>query len=601
MKKTSSTFSPVQLFLQRWWFALACAVVIAAASFIRLYGLTKFPPSLYWEEAALGYDAFSILKTGKDHHGHPWPIVAFESFGDYKPSLYFYSLVPSIALFGLSDFAVRFPSAVSGILTVVAIGLLARECLGSRRPQLVQLLAMGLAAVNPWAIQFSRGGWEVNLATCFVAWGMWAGLTAARKWQPKMALIGSCLLTLSMYAYHATRVIVPFLLLALGLSWIWQRYQMLLVGNKKANWQQVLFKAAVPVVGLAIAAVILASPLVLSLGQSSTSHRFAETSLYSTNEFVLRSNELQDHFQPKWLGKILFHRYWFMAEATLANYLLHFRWDFLFVSGDANWRHSTQLFALFYPFEIIWLLLGVVFLVRNRSRWPTSGILAVWLLVGILPAAITQAAPHALRILPTMPVWIVLLTAGIMEGFVLLKRYTKAILGSFKFSPRISRAPFAKFFAISFAVLIMGTYIGSFGAYWDYFSKVYPVLSVSQWQYGYAQMIHTVESHNDHSTPIFMTREQGRPAMYYWFYTQTDPKLVQAANATVKKDQGEFLEFENLHFINTVNEVPQNQSVIVASSPEGRTEFEAAKRKVTLLNEIKDLTGKIVWQVYKLD
>ena len=55
--------------------------------------------------------------------------------------------------------------------------------------------------------------------------------------------------------------------------------------------------------------------------------------------------------------------------------------------------------------------------------------------------------------------------------------------------------------------------------------------------------------------PVYITREQGRPAMYYWFYTKTDPKDVQKANDLVKKDQGEYLEFENIKFINTVGEI----------------------------------------------
>jgi len=85
--------------------------VLILAAVLRFYHLGFNPPSPYWEEAALGYDAYSILKTGKDFHGHSWPLIAFESFGDYKPSLYFYATVPSVAIFGLNTFAVRFPSA----------------------------------------------------------------------------------------------------------------------------------------------------------------------------------------------------------------------------------------------------------------------------------------------------------------------------------------------------------------------------------------------------------------------------------------------------------------------------------------------------------
>ncbi|MBU1967161.1 hypothetical protein KKH50_02615, partial [Patescibacteria group bacterium] len=108
-------------------FLILFSLILVLATGLRLYGITKFPPSLYWEEAALGYDAFSILRTGKDHHGNPFPIVAFESFGDWKPSLYFYAIVPFIKLLGLTELAVRLPAALSGIVIVIGIGLLARQ------------------------------------------------------------------------------------------------------------------------------------------------------------------------------------------------------------------------------------------------------------------------------------------------------------------------------------------------------------------------------------------------------------------------------------------------------------------------------------------
>ena len=104
-------------------------IIFVLAVFLRFYKLSSNPPSLYWEEAALGYDAYSILKTGKDFHGNKFPLVAFESFGDWKPSLYFYTLVPSIALFGLNEFAVRFPSAFFGSLTVLLTYFLVKSYL----------------------------------------------------------------------------------------------------------------------------------------------------------------------------------------------------------------------------------------------------------------------------------------------------------------------------------------------------------------------------------------------------------------------------------------------------------------------------------------
>jgi len=55
-------------------------VIILLASFLRLYNLANVPPHLTPDEASLGYNAYSILKTGKDEYGKFMPII-FKSFG----------------------------------------------------------------------------------------------------------------------------------------------------------------------------------------------------------------------------------------------------------------------------------------------------------------------------------------------------------------------------------------------------------------------------------------------------------------------------------------------------------------------------------------
>src|SRR3990172_9037297 len=101
-------------------FMLLLIIVLGAG--LRLFWLDKSPPSLNWDEAALGYNAYSLLKTGKDEYGFKLP-VTFRSFDDYKPPLYPYVTVPFIALFGLNEYSVRLPSALAGIFSIIAIYL----------------------------------------------------------------------------------------------------------------------------------------------------------------------------------------------------------------------------------------------------------------------------------------------------------------------------------------------------------------------------------------------------------------------------------------------------------------------------------------------
>ncbi|MBP9781463.1 hypothetical protein KBC89_02305, partial [Candidatus Woesebacteria bacterium] len=160
-------------------FTIATIVILAVV--FRFFQLGNLPPSPYWEEVALGYDAYSILKTGKDHHGNWLPVVAFESFGDWKPGFYIYTVVPSIFIFGLNTFAIRFPSAVAGLAIVIGSGILANQLFLEKRPSKLPneksshwlpYLVMLVAAVEPWGIIFSRAAWEANLATALVLWSI---------------------------------------------------------------------------------------------------------------------------------------------------------------------------------------------------------------------------------------------------------------------------------------------------------------------------------------------------------------------------------------------------------------------------------------------
>src|SRR3989344_4276055 len=180
--------------------------IIILASFLRLYKLPSYPAGLNADEAALGYNAYSLLTTGRDELGRPWP-VNLESFGDFKPAGYAYMLIPIIKIFGLTEFAVRLPSAIFGILAVLFIYLLVRE-LTSLTPLSLSkrgdggelaLIAAFMLAINPWHLHFSRGGWEVNVATTLLLIGVWSFV----KWHknPKIHFLALSTLhfALSMY------------------------------------------------------------------------------------------------------------------------------------------------------------------------------------------------------------------------------------------------------------------------------------------------------------------------------------------------------------------------------------------------------------------
>ena len=117
---------------------------------------------LLWDEASLGYNAYSILKTGRDEYGTFLPII-FKSFGDYKPGLYVYLCLPFVYLFGLNDLSVRLPSIILGSLLPIILYFLIKEI--NPKAQKAAIISSLITVFNPYNIHFSRGAWETNILT----------------------------------------------------------------------------------------------------------------------------------------------------------------------------------------------------------------------------------------------------------------------------------------------------------------------------------------------------------------------------------------------------------------------------------------------------
>jgi len=577
-----------------WGVAL---VVLLFAFFVRFIGLMQTPPALYWEEVALGYDAYSILQTGKDHHGNPWPIVAFESFGDWKPSLYFYSLVPFIAIFDLQPWVVRVPSVLAGMSIVLAVGILSKKVaflLSLENPNKYGLIGLFLASISTWAIHFSRGGWEVNLATGLLSWGAVFGLygvdyaTKQKVFKPVYILLSALLLVLSVYAYHGTRLVAP--LIGVLLAWYWLSATSLKTFSLKQIW---------PIITSGCLAVLMIAPILLSLQSPQVSQRFAETSIFSTLEVIIESNQAKEALDNTFLSKILYHRYILFGREILTNYVDHFNLNFLFISGDSNPRHSTGYGGLLHYQEFIFLLVGIGVIIHKKQK---SGLLLLaWWLVAIIPAALTKTTPHALRILPAMPAMLVITSLGLGVCFeYVVKVYHSKISILSKISTQNVTHMLTQKSYLFISIALVSVYIGTFTFWWRQYWLVYPKQSSSEWQYGYQQMVTEVEMRRGlQSGPVYITREQGRPAMYYWFYTKTDPVLVQAENATAKKDQSEFLTFQNISFPNTVHEISiQDDGAIVASSQAGLEHFQQKNMIIEDLVSVQNQLGKTIWNIY---
>lgn len=120
-------------------------LIIIVASFLRFYRIIEVPPGVNQDEASIGYTAYSLLHTGKDEYGKFFPL-SFESFGDWKLPFYIYITLPMVYFFGLTEQAVRTPSAIFGILSVVGTFFLVQLLFKNK---VLSLISMFLVAISP--------------------------------------------------------------------------------------------------------------------------------------------------------------------------------------------------------------------------------------------------------------------------------------------------------------------------------------------------------------------------------------------------------------------------------------------------------------------
>src|SRR3989344_5056990 len=183
-------------------------LITCLGGFLRFYKNITNPPSLNIDEVAYGYSAYSILKTVKDENGVMMPLT-FKSIGDYKNTVLIYSLVPSIAIFGLNEFGVRFTTALAGMLSIPVFFLLLKTLLKNTR---LALIGSILLSVSPWHIYYSRYASESLMGTFLLILGVWFFIKmfeGGRLW----AVGASVILTLSLYTYHSHRLFIPLFLL----------------------------------------------------------------------------------------------------------------------------------------------------------------------------------------------------------------------------------------------------------------------------------------------------------------------------------------------------------------------------------------------------
>lgn len=456
-------------------FVLLFFIVLLAAC-LRFYQIDSIPHGLSADEVSIGYNAYTILHQGKDEYGESFPLF-FRAFGEYKLPVYIYLTSLSMAIFGKTEFAVRFPSALFGTATVFlfyfflkALFSLDKKTIFYKMKEQGALLGSFLLAIIPFHIQFSRGGFEANVALFLYILGLYCFIQYYISRRLGLLVTGSLLFLLTCYTYNAYKLIS---LVTLLISFI------LFYKHSLQSKRTLIY--------IGITLFVLSVPFLLFSVSSAGASRFIQTSTFAEYSYL------------PFIQKVLVY-----PVLYIHNYLSYFSFPFLFVMGDGIGRHSQVGLGPFFRCLIPLFLVGAFYLVKEYRSFTAK--LTIFLFLGVpLTAAFTQPSPHELRALLLVMPCLIAIVCGVLYLWSLRSWFLKIALGG---------------------IFIFMLY--EFGFYLHTYYVHYPLRTAWDWGAEYKQLVSEISQRNKDYDAIIIHENVGIffPEYAKFYDDKLDVKLV---------------------------------------------------------------------------
>lgn len=498
-------------------------VIFIISLFIRLYKTDQYP-TLVWDEAALGYNAYSISTNLKDEYKQTLPTI-FKSFGDYKPGLYVYLAVPFIKIFGLNELTTRLPSILIGSLIPILLYFLVKTI--SPKSEKLAIICAIITTFNPYNIHYSRMAWETNILTGELILAVLFFFKFINTKNRLNLFLSAFVFGLTLYTYQAGKLISLLLILILFII----------------NFHQILKEKIKVILFFITPLALLTIPLIWGLIFSNNANRLKIISIFSYSRDPAETQQIIN--ESNTIDFAIFHNTGiFYSRSILTRYFNHFSPDFLGFVGDwQNPRHSAPYIGvLLYP-SLIFLVIGLFSSFKNKSLLTLNIFFLLWLIVAPLPASFTRDSVQATRSMSFSIPLVFFISLGIFE---ITQKYKSILLSA----------------------LVVFYYSGSFVYYSDLYFNHMIKKSPNDFLYGYKQAAQLVAKEKDNFNQIYFTDFYGQPYIYYLFYSKYSPVKYQSV-ANLKEntngDTGTVINIENIYFESTdwvkVNNKPRTLAI----------------------------------------
>jgi len=475
-------------------------LICGLSLFINLYKKDVSPPCFNTDEAAFGYNAYSLLKTGKDEYGNLLPL-RLKSFGDYKMPLYSYLSIPFVAIGGLSENSTRALNSLVALVFPIIIFLFTQELFNKRK---ISLIAALLFSLTPGTQTIGRQAHEAYLTTFFILLSLWLFLKMINKSSPVIKLFFFLSLIPLSFGYQFSRLwLVLFFILIFYCT------------LKKISSIKFLIAYFFILILLLIPDVIVKPARVGNL-------------FFLNNAGLgLQIAELRSEGS----SRLLYNKATIGLKNFISEHFNSYSFQFLVTKGEENKRFTySGGFSTITLIEYIFLFIGLYFLFKNKQK--LRFLLVYFLATAPLAASISWAGASITRSLPL----IIFINIVCAYGFISLinDSYDKNISG------------------LAASIVVAGYLIFCFYS-WDFYFNHYPKRSatIRAWQCGNKELADYVKNNYRKTDNFYITKKNGQSYIFMLFYLLYPPEKYQKQAKLSEPDEfgfGQVEKFDKFNF-----------------------------------------------------
>lgn len=533
----------IKKFRLNWVVACLTLIVILSAGLF-FFKLNEAPPCLDADEASFAYNAFSILKTGKDEYGKLLPL-RLQAFGDNRFPLITYFDIPWVALMGLNETSARMANFPFFLLFPIVVYLLSRQLFKNNTAALLAALftslSVGLQSIGRQTHEAYMTVFFLTLATYFFT----RFVNTKKEINFNLFVL---FFFIDLFGYHPTRLWAGFYFLVIFFLYLKKTMKLK---------HLLLFVGALVIFGITD---FIYKPT-----------RVANLLFFNSEGFKSKVYELKIEGGLSFL----YNKVTVGAKDVFSEYLKYFSPQFLAINGDDNYRFGHPGMYPVTPIEYILLFVGLYFLFRKREPWR-------YFVVGLLlfsptSAILSWAGASLTRSLFLIIPVVIIASYGLSQIFQKQKLLFLAVLGAY------------------FVLAVFN---------WDFYLYHFPkrLVTIHAWQCGYKELGEYLKANYKRFDKFYITKKNGQPYIFTLFYLQYPPHVYQNQAKLSLPDEYGFGQVEGFDkFVFDLNNVDDAKNVAVIGFPDDFqsdiTEDEKNKLiKIQVRTEqmfwIKEITGK---------